>query len=360
MPIGAGSPKIGRVETVTELVEAYREMLLLLPDPLFGALLFLVAGMVGSFLNVCIWRIPRGQSIVTPRSRCPACGHVLGFADLVPVLSWLAAGGRCRYCKVPIALRYQVVELINIGLWMAAWAAVGRSLALLCAGAVASAVLGAAGVAWMTRKLRREGAGTGAEAPGGTPVAAGSRAGFTFLEVVFAVALLACVMTPFLLSVQTSFKSATKNREVVQAFNLAREKLEELRAVPPEKLKSDFEIYTQGEKNIFGDEFFGPYAKMKASAEAFYEGWSDVLTADRALTESVMEKFKEVFKKYQGFDYQLYPRGYERFRRYTKVTDLTDPKHPNNLLKKLVVTVVIEGPAGGGRSIELVAMVSNR
>jgi len=67
--------------------------------------------MVGSFLNVCICRLPAGQSIVTPPSRCPSCGTPLAWRDNVPVLSWLWLGGKCRTCRTAISGRYPIVEL---------------------------------------------------------------------------------------------------------------------------------------------------------------------------------------------------------------------------------------------------------
>ncbi len=143
-----------------DLVEFYRDGFLLMPPEAFGVLLFFVAGMIGSFLNVCIWRIPRGQSIVTPRSRCPNCSHVLGLFDLIPIVSWLAAGGKCRYCKVPIALRYQWVEITNISLWMLNWAFFGRTREFFIAGAAASTVLGTLGVLAMKRNLAKEALGS--------------------------------------------------------------------------------------------------------------------------------------------------------------------------------------------------------
>ncbi len=67
----------------------------------------------GSFLNVCIDRLPREQSIVTPPSHCPACNHKLGIPDLFPVFSYLWLRGRCRYCQAPIPLRLPIVEGIT-------------------------------------------------------------------------------------------------------------------------------------------------------------------------------------------------------------------------------------------------------
>jgi leader peptidase (prepilin peptidase) / N-methyltransferase len=68
---------------------------------------------IGSFLNVVVHRVPRGESIVAPRSRCPGCGTTLTALDNVPVLSWLALRGRCRHCGKPISPRYPAVELLT-------------------------------------------------------------------------------------------------------------------------------------------------------------------------------------------------------------------------------------------------------
>ena len=72
----------------------------------------------GSFTNVLIARIPAGESIVTPPSHCPRCGHRLGVLDLVPVLSWLFLKGKCRYCQEAISIRYPAVELLTAALFM--------------------------------------------------------------------------------------------------------------------------------------------------------------------------------------------------------------------------------------------------
>ncbi|WP_291425352.1 A24 family peptidase [Deinococcus sp.] len=69
--------------------------------------------LVGSFTNVLIWRLPRHESIAFPPSHCPNCDHPLAPKDLVPLFSWLALGGKCRYCKAPIKARYPIVEAIS-------------------------------------------------------------------------------------------------------------------------------------------------------------------------------------------------------------------------------------------------------
>lgn len=68
---------------------------------------------VGSFLNVVIHRVPLGESVVSPRSRCPRCGHEIGALDNIPVLSWLLLRGRCRQCQAPISIRYPLVEVLT-------------------------------------------------------------------------------------------------------------------------------------------------------------------------------------------------------------------------------------------------------
>jgi leader peptidase (prepilin peptidase)/N-methyltransferase len=75
--------------------------------------------LVGSFLNVVAYRLPRGESVVTPRSRCPSCGSPVRSRDNVPVVSWLLLRGRCRDCGTPIAARYPLVEALT-GLTFAA------------------------------------------------------------------------------------------------------------------------------------------------------------------------------------------------------------------------------------------------
>src|SRR5919199_5848658 len=68
---------------------------------------------VGSFLNVVAYRVPRGESLVKPRSRCPRCGEEVRPYDNIPVLSWLVLRGRCRHCGERISPRYPAVELVT-------------------------------------------------------------------------------------------------------------------------------------------------------------------------------------------------------------------------------------------------------
>ncbi len=85
----------------------------------------------GSFLNVCIYRLPRDLSVVSPASACPHCQQSIAFYDNIPVLSWLILGGRCRACKAPITPRYLFVELLTAALFLACYAHFGWTLATL-------------------------------------------------------------------------------------------------------------------------------------------------------------------------------------------------------------------------------------
>ncbi len=87
-----------------------------------GAVLFAVLGLVaGSFATAASHRLPREEPIALDRSRCPACGHVLSAIDLIPVVSWILARGRCRHCGAPISFRYPAIELATAALFVTAW-----------------------------------------------------------------------------------------------------------------------------------------------------------------------------------------------------------------------------------------------
>ena len=86
---------------------------------------FLTGLIVGSFLNVVIWRLPRGENLSRPRSHCPGCGGLVLWFDNVPVLSWLLLRARCRHCQTRIAGRYPFVELLTGVLFLLAWKSAG-------------------------------------------------------------------------------------------------------------------------------------------------------------------------------------------------------------------------------------------
>ena len=84
-----------------------------MPHATYITFLFLLGSCIGSFLNVVVWRLPRGESLSHPASACPACGHPIRKRDNIPVLSWLLLRGRCRDCGAPISPRYPIVEALT-------------------------------------------------------------------------------------------------------------------------------------------------------------------------------------------------------------------------------------------------------
>jgi leader peptidase (prepilin peptidase)/N-methyltransferase len=99
-----------------------------LPEPLIYAFVFLFGLIIGSFLNVCILRIPAGKSIVMPSSACPKCGALIRAYDNIPVLSYLILRGKCRGCKAKISPIYPLVELLTGLLFVACYFAFGFSV----------------------------------------------------------------------------------------------------------------------------------------------------------------------------------------------------------------------------------------
>ena len=90
--------------------------------------LFAVGGAVGSFLNVVVYRLPRGMSLMQPGSHCPACKRPIRPRDNIPILGWFLLRGRCRDCKAKIALRYPLVEAITAATCLTVWLVEGFSL----------------------------------------------------------------------------------------------------------------------------------------------------------------------------------------------------------------------------------------
>lgn len=91
-------------------------------DEFFVVVIFIFGLIIGSFLNVCIYRLPReGMSLWRPGSHCPSCGQPIHWYDNIPLVSYLILTGRCRYCKTPISLRYPIVELLTGLLFVSAY-----------------------------------------------------------------------------------------------------------------------------------------------------------------------------------------------------------------------------------------------
>jgi len=97
----------------------------------FSAFAFVFGAVVGSFLNVCIFRMPKEESVVSPPSHCPVCNYQISWFDNIPLLSYMALGGKCRGCGAKISLQYPLVELINGLLALALFLRFGPTLAFL-------------------------------------------------------------------------------------------------------------------------------------------------------------------------------------------------------------------------------------
>jgi leader peptidase (prepilin peptidase)/N-methyltransferase len=89
--------------------------------PFFTLLAFFWGACLGSFLNVCIYRIPRRLSVVAPRSHCPGCKNLIAWYDNIPLVSWIVLRARCRHCGTAISARYIIVELLTALLFLLAW-----------------------------------------------------------------------------------------------------------------------------------------------------------------------------------------------------------------------------------------------
>src|ERR1039458_2744307 len=93
----------------------------------FGVIFSFLLGLAfGSFLNVCVSRLPEGESVATPRSHCRRCSHALAWWENLPLLRWLLLRGRCRSCSAWIGLRYPAVELAVGVLWVGCWLNFGK------------------------------------------------------------------------------------------------------------------------------------------------------------------------------------------------------------------------------------------
>jgi leader peptidase (prepilin peptidase)/N-methyltransferase len=101
------------------------------PELLEGTYVTLLGLMLGSFMNVCIYRLPRGLSPVRPRSGCPACGHLIASYENVPIVSYLVLRGRCRKCRTPISPMYPIVEFITGAVFLAGYLWYGPSALLI-------------------------------------------------------------------------------------------------------------------------------------------------------------------------------------------------------------------------------------
>jgi leader peptidase (prepilin peptidase)/N-methyltransferase len=91
------------------------------PAPLLAAFVTAFGAVIGSFLNVCIYRLPLGKSVVSPPSACPGCNRVLSWYDNIPIVSWVALRAHCRTCGAAIGIRYPIIEALTAAMFGVAW-----------------------------------------------------------------------------------------------------------------------------------------------------------------------------------------------------------------------------------------------
>ena len=108
---------------------------------------------IGSFLNVCIYRIPKKENITTTRSHCFSCGNVIKWYDLIPVISYLFLGGKCRKCKAKLSVQYPVIELLNGLLYCLVYAVLGFEVRTVLMCALTSVLIVIAVIDWRTYEI---------------------------------------------------------------------------------------------------------------------------------------------------------------------------------------------------------------
>lgn len=99
-----------------------------MPYIIFNIFIFILGAIVGSFLNVCIWRLPQGKSIIFPSSHCPKCKHAIPWFDNIPLISFIILKARCRFCGERISARYFIVEFLTAALFLGFFILFGANL----------------------------------------------------------------------------------------------------------------------------------------------------------------------------------------------------------------------------------------
>ena len=120
---------------------------------LIYALIFIFGITIGSFLNVCIYRIPRGETVVTTPSHCMTCGHKLRWFELLPLFSYIFLRGRCRSCKSQISPQYPIIEAVNGLLYVLVFAVNGLNLISIIYALFTSALLVLTVIDWRTYEI---------------------------------------------------------------------------------------------------------------------------------------------------------------------------------------------------------------
>lgn len=127
--------------------------MLLFLDSVPYIIIFIFGIVIGSFLNVCIYRLPLHESIITAPSHCMTCGRKLRWYDMVPVFSWIVLGGKCRNCKSKISVQYPIIETLNGVLYVLVCAVNGLNCSSLLYCLMTSALLTLSLIDWRTYEI---------------------------------------------------------------------------------------------------------------------------------------------------------------------------------------------------------------
>ena len=149
-----------------------------------------------------------------------------------------------------------------------------------------------------------------------------SKKGFTYIEVILTLVIVAAVIIPFGNIFLSSYGRVIKNKEYIMAFNLMEEKMEELRMVPFKKLKDDWHIYAKpsdGADGIYSGNHTGHFFKMRTDRNYFEENFSDIFITEKDMPRLAMARFKKTYRDYYGFSYEFYPESYKIFRRIVRL-----------------------------------------
>lgn len=126
---------------------------MLLEKIVFGITFFIYGIVIGSFTNVCIYRIPQKENIAKERSHCMACNHTLAWHDLFPLFSWLFLKGKCRYCGAKISKQYPIVEFINGAFYVWIYLVFGLSIETILYCFLLSALVTLSVIDWRTFEI---------------------------------------------------------------------------------------------------------------------------------------------------------------------------------------------------------------
>lgn len=131
------------------------EELLLIPFMriFFYAMIGILGVMIGSFLNVVIYRIPRKEEFVKTPSHCMSCNHKLAWYDNIPLLSWITLGGKCRYCKTKLSAQYPIIEAVNGLMWLSIFFIHGLNVDSVLISLMSSALLALSVIDWRTYEI---------------------------------------------------------------------------------------------------------------------------------------------------------------------------------------------------------------